>query len=106
MESNLPKRLWSHTAYDEHVPKSRYHHFNFHIISYNILAQKLIEDNPFLYDDCLDNNLEWNRRSERLLNEILKQNADVCFSNELIYEKLYFFYFLDRLFTRNAKRSL
>ncbi len=71
--------MWSHTNYDEHLIKSHYYHFNFHIISYNILAQKLIDDNPFLYDDCLESNLDWNRRKERLLQEILKQDADVCF---------------------------
>jgi len=69
--------MWSNTIYEEHLTKSRYHHFNFHIISYNILAQKLIETNPLLYDDCLESNLEWNRRKERLLREILKQDADV-----------------------------
>ncbi len=79
MESNLPKRLWSSTIYEQHLLKSRYHHFNFHIISYNILAQKLIEDNPSLYDDCLKNHLEWNHRKDRLLREILKQDADACF---------------------------
>ena len=95
MEFNLPKRTWSNTIYEEHLIKSRYHHFNFHIISYNILAQKLIEDNPFLYDDCLNNDLHWHRRKERLLKEILRQDADVCFLKFLknIPKENYFFLF-------------
>ena len=76
-EVHLPKRSWSHTNYEEHISRSRFHHFNFHVISYNILAQKLIEDNPFLYDDCSETNLSWNRRKTRLFKELLKQNADV-----------------------------
>ncbi|CAF3404623.1 unnamed protein product, partial [Rotaria sp. Silwood2] len=66
-ELKLPKRIWSNTNYGEHLIKSRYYHFNFHIISYNILAQKLIENNLFLYDDCLEDKAKWNRRKERLL---------------------------------------
>ncbi|UJR28821.1 hypothetical protein I4U23_010045 [Adineta vaga] len=83
MEFNLPKRTWSNTIYDEHLTKSRYHHFNFHLISYNILAQKLIEDNPVLYEDCLDSNLHWHRRKERLLRELLKQDADIICLQEM-----------------------
>lgn len=74
----LPKRTWSDTNYKEHLIRSRYHHFNFSILSYNILAQQLIDDNPFLYNDCVENHLGWNRRKERLLKEILQQDADVC----------------------------
>ncbi|CAF0732824.1 unnamed protein product [Adineta steineri] len=82
-EPNLPKRTWSNTIYEEHLIKSRYHHFNFHIISYNILAQKLIEDNESLYDDCQENNLKWNHRKERLLREILHQDADIVCLQEM-----------------------
>ena len=65
-------------SYKDHLMKSRYYHFTFHIISYNILAQRLIEDNRSLYDDCFKDDLEWKRRKELLLREILNQNADVC----------------------------
>ncbi|CAF1465331.1 unnamed protein product [Rotaria magnacalcarata] len=82
-ESNLPKRLWSNTNYEERLIRSHYHHFNFHIVSYNILAQRLIEGNPFLYDNCRDRSLEWNQRKERLLKEILKQNADIICLQEM-----------------------
>ncbi|CAF1488521.1 unnamed protein product, partial [Rotaria sordida] len=47
-ELKLPKRIWSNTNYEEHLIKSRYYHFNFHIISYNIFAQKLIKNNLFV----------------------------------------------------------
>lgn len=73
----LPKRLWSNTDYEHRLATSHHEHFRFHLISYNILAQRLIEDNPFLYENCHEPHLYWNRRRDQLLNEILKQNADV-----------------------------
>ncbi|CAF1211818.1 unnamed protein product [Rotaria sordida] len=82
-ETNLPKRTWINTNYEERLIRSRYYHFNFHIMSYNILAQRLIEDNPSLYDNCLESNLEWHRRKERLLREILKQDADIICLQEM-----------------------
>jgi hypothetical protein len=36
VDFHLPKRTWTSMIYEEHLTKSRYHHFNFHIISYNI----------------------------------------------------------------------
>lgn len=93
--------MWWHTGYEERLERSHYRHFNFHIISYNILAQQLIEDNPFLYDDCVDENLHWNRRKERLLHEIFKQDADVSSLRKKINQEKNFP--LDHLFTRNAK---
>jgi mRNA deadenylase 3'-5' endonuclease subunit Ccr4 len=73
----LPKRLWSMTNYENHLTTSHHEHFLFRLISYNILAQRLIEDNPFLYENCHEHHLFWNRRRDRLINEILNQNADV-----------------------------
>ncbi|CAF1595984.1 unnamed protein product [Adineta ricciae] len=83
LDFHLPKRTWSNTTYQAHLEKSRYHHFNFHLVNYNILAQKLIEDNPSLYADCLDQDLHWHRRKERLLRELLKQDADIICLQEM-----------------------
>lgn len=79
----LPKRLWSMTDYEDRLKTSHHEHFLFRLISYNILAQRLIEDNPFLYENCQEHHLFWNRRRDRLFNEILDQNADVTKTNEL-----------------------
>lgn len=74
---NLPQRRWSTTNYEDRMHRSHHKHFQFHLISYNILAQQLIEDNPFLYTDCAETHLSWHRRKDRLLREILRQDADV-----------------------------
>ncbi len=84
--------MWSHTKYQEDFRRDHHQHFKFHLVCYNILAQKLLEDNPFLYGNCLRNNLKWYRRKDRLLRELLRQDADVCLS-ERSFERQMFYYF-------------
>jgi len=57
---------------------AKYKSFNFSLLSYNILAQELLEKNAFLYDWSDVRVLEWNYRRQLLLNEIKQFNADVC----------------------------
>ena len=82
-EWKLPKRVWSNTNYRPQLLRSRYPHFQFHIISYNILAQRLIEDNRRLYNGCAEADLDWSQRRDRLLSEILNQDADVRVHHQL-----------------------
>lgn len=51
--------------------------FKFKIFSYNILAQHLLEDNIYLYDQIRDNFLKWNYRKKRLMAQIKRLKADV-----------------------------
>jgi len=51
--------------------------FDFSLLSYNVLAQELLENNAFLYDWSNRHVLNWNYRKELLLNEIKEFNADV-----------------------------
>jgi hypothetical protein len=105
-EWNLPRRHWS-TVYDkQRLVNSHHEHFQFHLISYNILAQSLIDANRCLYDDCSSIHLDWHRRKKRLFKEILRQDADVCSTN--VHERFdtILCEHLDCLSTRNAKRSL
>ncbi|XP_025204495.1 protein angel homolog 2 isoform X1 [Melanaphis sacchari] len=63
-----------------HQNYNRYKTFNFSLLSYNVLAQDLIEKNAFLYDWSDRKVLEWNYRRHLLLNEIKQFNADIiCF---------------------------
>ena len=94
--------MWSNTTYQEYFRKDHQQHFKIHLVCYNILAQNLLENNPFLYNNCFRNNLQWYRRKDRLLRELLRQDADV---GQSFLNKNCWFYFLfeDSLFTRNAK---
>ncbi|XP_027839642.2 protein angel homolog 2 isoform X2 [Aphis gossypii] len=59
---------------------TKYKSFNFSLLSYNVLAQELLEKNAFLYDWSDVRVLEWNYRRQLLLNEIKRFNADIiCF---------------------------
>jgi mRNA deadenylase 3'-5' endonuclease subunit Ccr4 len=69
----------SNTIHQEYFRKDHHQHFKIHLVCYNILAQDLLEDNSYLYTNCFRNNLKWYRRKDRLLREILRQNADVGF---------------------------
>ena len=51
--------------------------FNFTVLSYNILADKLLKDNGHLYRGYEKWLLEWDYRKENLMKEILCYNADV-----------------------------
>lgn len=50
---------------------------NFSLLSYNVLAQELLEKYPQFYDWSDESVLKWEYRSITLLNEIKQFNADV-----------------------------
>ncbi|CAF1114077.1 unnamed protein product [Adineta steineri] len=83
LEKHLPHRMWSNTIYQEYFRKDHHQHFKFHIVCYNILAQMLLEDNSFLYQHCFKSNLKWSRRKDRLLRELLRQDADILCLQEM-----------------------
>lgn len=59
---------------------TKYKSFNFSLLSYNILAQELLEKNAFLYDWSDVRVLNWDYRRQLLLNEIKLFDADIiCF---------------------------
>jgi mRNA deadenylase 3'-5' endonuclease subunit Ccr4 len=72
--------MWLNTNSQEHFRQFHYRYFKFHLVCYNILAQKLLEENLFLYENCFRNNLKWYRRKDRLIREFLRQDPDVSFS--------------------------
>ena len=69
--------MWTNTNYQDYFRRNHNQYFKFHLVCYNVLSQTLLEDNSFLYMNCLRNNLKWYRRKDRLLRELFRQNADV-----------------------------
>lgn len=61
--------------------------FKFKILSYNVLAQYLLECHPYLYTDCAPYNLKWNARAAKLFDEIIKLAPDVS-----LYKNHYQYY--------------
>ncbi|XP_071151209.1 protein angel homolog 2-like isoform X1 [Mytilus edulis] len=57
--------------------------FEFTIMSYNILAQNLLEDNKYLYRESPQQVLDWKYRSEKLLQEIQALNAEILCLQEV-----------------------
>lgn len=53
------------------------HLFHFTVMSYNILAQDLLEANQQLYSHCPLEALDWSNRYNLLLQEILQWMPDV-----------------------------
>ena len=55
--------------------------FEFTVVSYNVLADQLLHDHPWLYTFNQYNPWvsDWNYRKNNLLQEILHTKADVCF---------------------------
>lgn len=49
----------------------------FSVMSYNVLAQCLLEDNFHLYEHCDPRVLSWDYRRRRLLKEFIAADADV-----------------------------
>lgn len=55
----------------------------FTVLSYNVLAQGLLEDNPYLYQHCREEVLQWPLRRQNLLAELREANADILCLQEL-----------------------
>lgn len=57
--------------------------FKFSVVSYNILSDRLLFDNRYLYEDCSDDVLRWEFRKENLLTELLNYKADILCLQEV-----------------------
>ena len=56
-------------------------YLNFSVVSYNVLAQNLIEANDHLYTGLEPYYLSWEYRSQNLLKEIKRYSPDVSLDN-------------------------
>lgn len=55
--------------------------FQFKVMSYNVLAQYLLECHPYLYTDCYPKNLKWKVRASKIYDEVLSMSPDVRIFN-------------------------
>ena len=75
-------RSWCKRSLPEHLERSRSNNFEFTVASYNVLADQLMRENPYLYAQGKRRDpglFEWNYRKHNLLKEIKHANADVRF---------------------------
>nr|XP_026497238.1 protein angel homolog 2 isoform X1 [Vanessa tameamea]XP_026497246.1 protein angel homolog 2 isoform X1 [Vanessa tameamea] len=66
--------------------------FRFKVMSYNVLAQYLLECHPYLYKECSSRNLKWRVRSARIYDEILSLSPDILCLQEVQVSHLNSFY--------------
>lgn len=75
-------RQWEHTpAWDQYVKEPQ--GMPFTLLSYNILAQNLLEAHPYLYRHHDGRALPWNHRNYRLVQEILSINPQILCLQEV-----------------------
>ncbi|CAH2103446.1 unnamed protein product [Euphydryas editha] len=66
--------------------------FRFKVLSYNVLAQYLLECHPYLYTECSPQNLKWNIRAARIYDEIQSISPDIFCLQEVQVSHLKSFY--------------
>ncbi|XP_034839394.1 protein angel-like isoform X1 [Maniola hyperantus] len=66
--------------------------FRFRVMSYNVLAQYLLECHPYLYTNCGLQNLNWNSRAAKIYDEILSLSPDILCLQEVQVSHLNTFY--------------
>lgn len=74
-------RMWEELDADSESPLTPFTikkpSMDFTVMSYNILAQDLLEQNQYLYAHCPPEVLQWDYRCSLLLNEIVNWAPDV-----------------------------
>ncbi|KAH3855003.1 protein angel homolog 2-like [Dreissena polymorpha] len=88
-------RQWEYTEVGRYYLQrpERHRGFEFSVMSYNVLAQNLLEDNRLLYAHSSPSALDWNKRKDRVLKEIVHHFADVICLQEV--EDVCFFDFFE-----------
>ncbi|CAH0703681.1 unnamed protein product [Spodoptera exigua] len=89
---NIPQdfRVWESLA-DSQDPRYGAT-FSFKVMSYNVLAQYLLECHPYLYTDCAPFDLKWKVRAARLYDEITKMAPDIICLQEVQASHINSFY--------------
>ncbi|CAK1554004.1 unnamed protein product [Leptosia nina] len=62
------------------------------VVSYNVLAQYLLQSHPYLYTNCKPNNLKWQVRASKLFKEIVHLAPDILCLQEVQASHLNGFY--------------
>lgn len=77
------RRHWELTSLGAQQLHKPVHGFEFFVMSYNILAQNLLEDNVHLYRESDQQVLDWKNRSRKLLMEIKSLKAEILCLQEV-----------------------
>ncbi|XP_060070892.1 protein angel homolog 2-like isoform X2 [Ylistrum balloti] len=79
------KRTWEWTTTGRQCLSGRLQHHgtDFTVMSYNVLAQNLLEDNMYLYYKSEEKYLQWNYRKHLLLREIQEHLPDILCLQEV-----------------------
>ncbi|XP_002739940.2 protein angel homolog 2-like [Saccoglossus kowalevskii] len=86
------RRDWIYTDIGKEHIRKRKPGIEFSIMSYNVLAQRLIEMNMFLYPHCNEDILKWEYRKNNLMKEIKELQADILCLQEVQEEHFQTFY--------------
>lgn len=80
-------RRWEYTKLGKELQgqkiKQPSHSLPFTVLSYNVLAQQLLEEHIYLYSNIETGALNWNRRAERILREIRDTKGDIICLQEV-----------------------
>ncbi|XP_072031481.1 LOW QUALITY PROTEIN: uncharacterized protein [Amphiura filiformis] len=82
-EPNDFQRHWKDTSLGRRHKSKPYTGVDFTVMSYNVLAQKLISMNDYLYHHCPRHILDWEYRKMNLLQEIADINSDIVCLQEV-----------------------
>lgn len=85
--SNLGRKL---LCGEQHQPQNS---VKFTVLSYNVLAQVLLEEHPYLYRESDPEDLSWEKRAQRILREVKDCQADVLCLQEVQSDHFDTFYF-------------
>lgn len=79
-------RNWEYTQLGKQLEKQKHNHHQsvqFTILSYNVLAQELLEEHTYLYKRVEPDALMWEKRACRILREVVDCDADVLCLQEV-----------------------
>lgn len=80
-------RKWEYTKLGKELQQRQIkfpsHSLKFTVLSYNVLAQNLLEEHTYLYRKADPEALDWDSRSERILREVRDHQADILCLQEI-----------------------
>ncbi|KAI9550997.1 hypothetical protein GHT06_000238 [Daphnia sinensis] len=80
-------RKWEYTQLGKELQEQKIkqppHSLKFTVLSYNVLAQHLLEDHIYLYRNVETEALNWDKRAERILREVTNTYADILCLQEV-----------------------
>ena len=79
-------RRWQPSAFGKDMMAGQMDGFNLRVLSYNVLAQNLLQGHPYLYRNSPDYALKWNYRWEGIRSEVDDLSPDVVCLQEVQME--------------------